>query len=310
MRYAAIDIGTVTCRLLVADVVGGRLHELHRGYGITNLGEGTDSSGILKPEAMRRVADQLVAFKQMIENFQIKGDPPITTTAVATSASRDAKNSEDFLNLLEGIGIRPLIISGEEEAALSFRGAGSAFSGEQILVVDIGGGSTEVIAGTAQEKPRFVHSFDIGCRRVTEKFLISDPPTTDELAKAEDWIVSGMEEYLGRIQESGFAIERLVAVAGTATSVVSIQKKLEVYDSRLVHRSIVDGQALDEVFEQLRSIGLGERRRVVGLDPDRAGVIVAGLLILKVVMRLAGRQSFTASESDILQGIILHTAAK
>lgn len=307
-RRAAIDIGTVTCRMLVADVVDGRVEELAKEYAITNLGEGVDATGVLKPEAMGRVGNTIEHYLRVRDSFIDEDHPRIETVAMATSASRDAKNSAEFVSLLSGLGVELAVIPGEKEAELSFKGASGDFPGESILVVDIGGGSTEIIAGAAGRTPIKAHSFNIGCRRVTERFLHANPPAAEELEAACAWIREEMRWYFEELAESGFSVDRLVAVAGTATSVVSMREGMEVYDSARVHKAVVSLSELSEIVERLAKMPLEQRERVVGLDPKRAPVIVAGLLILCEVLGLAGVSSFTASESDILQGIILDSA--
>lgn len=310
-RYAAIDIGTVTCRMLVADIDDtGHLQELDREYAITNLGEGVDASGVLKPEAMQRVAETAARYQDVLAAFRDVDHPEITVVAVATSAARDAKNAAEFEALLAAEGVVLSVIPGEKEAALSFAGASCDFAGEPIMVVDIGGGSTEVIAGAGGGKPTWAHSFNVGCRRVTEKFLATDPPSAGELAAARTWIESEMRPLFDEMREAGANPERLVAVAGTATTVVSIHERMAVYDSSRVHLACVDRPMLDQVYDQLRSVPLAQRKQIVGLDPGRAPVIVAGMIIMQVVLDLAGFDSFTVSESDILHGIILDEAAK
>lgn len=308
-RYAAIDIGTVTCRMLVADVdERGILHELRREYAITNLGEGVDATGVLKPEAMRRVADVVGRYRRILDGCAPADGSPLTVVALATSASRDAENAAEFVSLLADEGVVLSVIPGEREAALSFAGASCDFTGEDLLVIDVGGGSTEIVAGRAGSAPVRSHSFNIGCRRMTEKFLAADPPTEVELDRARVWIAEGMTPYFKELRAEGFAPQRLVAVAGTATSVVAVHERMETYDSSRVHKTVVTRSVLDKVYAQLAGVTLEERRRVVGLDPGRAPVIVAGLVILQVVLDLAGAESFTVSESDILHGIILDAA--
>ena len=319
-RVAAIDIGSVTCRMLLADVDETGLHELYRGYAITNLGEDVDATGYLKQEAMERVVAQLERFQEVIETYYDHSCDIATvlTIAVATSASRDASNADEFRSMLAKIGIEPRIISGENEAYLSFLGASSEFVGEDIVMIDIGGGSTEVAFGKAGESlnvasstnPFMSHSFNVGCRRMTEKFFISDPPSSAELESARSWIFEHMQSYFSAAHDRGFSIKRVVAVAGTATSVVSIEKKMRIYDSLKVHKTVVSQEILIKIFDHLRKITLEERKQVIGLDPDRASVIVAGLLILIVVLELSAQQCFTASEADILQGIVLDATRK
>lgn len=307
-RYAAIDIGTVTCRMLVADIdEEGLLRELDREYAITNLGEGVDASGVLRPEAMSRVLDAVARYQEVLSGFERSGRP-VQVTAVATSAARDARNAGEFERLLAERGIELAVIPGSREAALSFAGASCDFLGERLLVVDIGGGSTEVVAGRAGGDPVRARSFDIGCRRVTEKFLASDPPSDCELERARQWTREGMRPLFEELRASGFFLDRLVAVAGTATTVVAVRERMRVYDTARVHKALVTRTDLDAVSERLQSVALSERERIVGLDPGRAPVIVAGMVILQTVLDLAGVDSFTVSESDILHGIVLDAA--
>lgn len=307
-RYAAIDIGTVTCRMLVADIdEEGLLRELDREYAITNLGEGVDASGVLRPEAMSRVLDAVARYQEVLSGFERSGRP-VQVTAVATSAARDARNAGEFERLLAERGIELSVIPGAREAALSFAGASCDFLGERLLVVDIGGGSTEVVAGRAGGDPVRARSFDIGCRRVTEKFLASDPPSDRELECARQWTREGMRPFFEELRASGFFLDRLVAVAGTATTVVAVRERMRVYDTARVHKALVTRTDLDAVSERLQSVALSERERIVGLDPGRAPVIVAGMVILQTVLDLAGVDSFTVSESDILHGIVLDAA--
>ena len=309
-RYVALDIGTVTCRMLVADVDGrGALKELTREYRITNLGEGVDAAGELKPQAMTRVADAVGHYLDTVASLSTPGDPAPRIVAVATSAARDARNAADFEAMLAGMGVSLAVIPGAKEAALSFKGASSDFSGEELVVVDIGGGSTEVIAGRACATPAFARSFNIGCRRMTEKFLSADPPTDEELARAHAWVREEMGPYLAQLRAAGFEGRRVVMVAGTATTVVGIRERMDIYDSERVHRAVVSRADYDAVYERLRRIPLAEREQIVGLDPGRAPVIVAGLVILRTVLELLGADSYTTSETDILHGMILDAAA-
>ncbi|MEG1746064.1 MAG: Ppx/GppA family phosphatase [Raoultibacter sp.] len=307
-RFAAIDIGTVTCRMLIADVDEFGLHELRREYAITDLGEGVAASATLLPAAMARVDVQMARFMAVVAEFTTIDHPLVTVIALATSAARDASNADEFVKLLAARNIALTVIPGEREAALSFRGASCDFAGEDLLVVDIGGGSTEIIAGTAGCDPLFKHSFNVGCRRVTEQFLASDPPTASELKRARCWIEREMRAVFSAVDALRFEPARLVAVAGTATSVVAIDCAMRHYDSARVHQRVVARATLDRIADDLASMCLSRRRQVVGLDPGRAAVMVAGLLILQVVLDFTGQDAFTVSESDILQGIILDTA--
>lgn len=304
-RYAAIDIGTVTCRMLVVDADESGLHELAREYAITNLGEGVDATGELKPEAMERVVRAIDGFLAVRDSLSTPDHPVIRTVAVATSAARDARNAADFAARLRERGIELSVIPGSREAALSFSGASIDFSGERLMVVDVGGGSTEVVMGMGGAEPVCAHSFNVGCRRVTEKFLASDPPAPEELAQARAWIHEKMASWFAERSKEAADLERVVAVAGTATTVVSIRDRMEAYDSSRVHKARVSRQELLEVYERLAALPLSRRMQVVGLDPKRAPVMVAGLLILLEVLDFAGIDAFTVSETDILHGITL-----
>lgn len=304
-RYAAIDIGTVTCRMLVVDVGESGLHELTREYVITNLGEGADATGELKPEAIDRVVRAIDGFLAVRDSLSTPDHPVVRTVAVATSAARDARNAAEFAARLRERGIELSVIPGSREAALSFSGASIDFSGERLMVVDVGGGSTEVVMGTGGVEPVCAHSFNVGCRRVTEKFLASDPPAPEELARARAWIREQMASWFADQAKEAASLERVVAVAGTATTVVSIRERMETYDSSRVHKARVSRQDLLEVYERLAALPLSARKKVVGLDPKRAPVMVAGLLILLEVLDFAGIDAFTVSETDILHGITL-----
>lgn len=307
MRFAAIDIGTVTCRLLVADVQNGSLVELERQCAITNLGIGVDKTGVLMPDAIERVTAKIAEYVACIESYKTPEQSSIPVVAMATSASRDAKNAHELVEGLKRLGVTLSVIPGQKEAALSFAGASRAFSRESLMVVDIGGGSTEIIVGSGGETPEVSYSFDIGCRRVTERFIASNPPTEKELAEAHAWVKEVMVPFFAN-EIAPRNVERVVAVAGTATSVVSIDKAMVVYNSQEVDGTEVPKETLMRIYSHLASLTLDERKQVVGLEPDRASVIVAGMLILSVVLDLAKRDSFTVSESDILHGIIMDAA--
>ena len=292
-RYGALDIGTVTCRLLVADVEDGRIIDVDKEYAITDLGVGVDATGRLSEAAIERVLACVDRYLEVLARYDTPEHPVRRLIAMATSASRDAANGPEFAARLAERGVTLAVIPGSREAQLTFLGASSDFPGENLLVVDIGGGSTEVVAGRFGEDPVASQSFNIGCRRVTERFFRDDPPTPDQMDAARQWIRETMAPYFEGLATAGFAIDRVVAVAGTATSVVSLREAMEVYDSSRVHKAVV---------------AAGELEATVGLDPKRAGVIVAGFVILEEVLALAGADAYTASESDILHGMIFEAA--
>ena len=330
MRVAAFDFGTVTTRMLIADVGPQAIDELLRRTTITHLGEGLSETGLISPAACQRI---LAACKEYLALAALNAQgTPVALTAVGTSALRDAQNRDDLLAPLAKLGIDPQVISGSEEARLSFWGALSGFTDNGAnapiqhphpgltLVVDIGGGSTELIAGQAAENPGLAwadrlttsqilqsQSFDVGARRLTDRFLHSDPPTPAELEAARDAVRGLFSPWFRGLLAQGAAIGRILAVAGTATTVVSIRDQMAVYDPGRVHGSRVSGPELCAVTQQLAALPLSARRQVVGLEPGRASVVIGGLLVLEVVFELAASDSYIASESDILRGIVLDT---
>lgn len=310
MICAAIDIGTVTCRLLIVEVNEQIERELVRECRITNLGIGVSQTGFLRDDAIERVVACIADYRALCDAVaRERGLAEIPIAAVATSAARDASNSDELQAKLIALGIKLDIIPGTHEAELSFRGASSEFPDEAIVVVDVGGGSTEVIFGDARSGVSYAHSFDIGCRRITEMFIRSDPPAAEELERAHAYLVESFASVLD-LELSHRFVQRVVAVAGTATSVVSIDEAMENYDSARVHKTVVSEATLVRVLTMLARLTEAERKEVVGLEPKRAGVIVAGMLILKSVLQVLRQDCFTVSESDILQGIIMACAEK
>ena len=308
-RIAAIDIGTVTCRLLVADCDGSNVHELHRQSEFVHLGEGVDAAGRINDAALARAEAQIAAYAQTARSYTTE-DCPVRIVAVGTSASRDAANAQDLVDAVRAHGVELQVIPGEREAQLSFAGASQGRQGKQILVTDVGGGSTELMVGRAGEAPLMSHSFNVGCRRVTERFLQDDPPTPGQLEQAHAFCVQEFSPFFEELRAQGLRIDEMVSVAGTATTVVSIDQHMEAYDSKRVHGFEVSEQALDRVFGMLAGMTNAQREQVVGLQPQRAPVIVAGVVILQELVKLAGTGSFVACESDILQGMILDAARR
>lgn len=303
-RVAAIDIGTVTTRLLIADVSAEGIREVARSTDITHLGEGLAASGELSARAIERVRTAIAGYAATMAELGVH-----RIEAVATSASRDASNAHEFIGALAPYGVKPQVIEGSREAYLSFLGATSQMDIERVLLDDIGGGSTELVYGSAtgpatdrRVEISMARSFDIGSRRLTEAYLRSDPPTITELGAARSHAVEMLRPYFDALGERPAA---LVSVAGTATTVVSVLREMEPYDPAAVHGSIVTGADVSDVLETLAALPLEARARVVGLHPGRAGVIVAGILVLETVMALSGTDSTIVSEHDILYGILL-----
>jgi len=307
-RRAAIDIGTVTARLLVADVDGHSIHEVVRRSKITHLGEGWSSSGVLSDAGMVRTTDAVAEF--VAEARELGA---VSTIAVATSASRDASNSVEFVSRLERVGIRPEVIPGDREGYLTFLGATYGFCDEQIMVVDVGGGSTEIVLGSTcttggghVTSIDAVRSIDVGSRRITELFLRHDPPRRREIEQAAAYVADQLRPFFLTLKKRPC---EMVAVAGTATSLAAIDLGLEPYDSERVHGYRMTGATLLDVLERIAEMTLEQRRHIAGLEPDRAEVIIGGAIVLQSVMAYAGLSSTLVSEHDILYGMMLDSGS-
>jgi exopolyphosphatase / guanosine-5'-triphosphate,3'-diphosphate pyrophosphatase len=304
MRVAVLDLGTNTTRVLVADVEDGRVHELARETKVTRLGEGVDSTGRLADGAIERVVETLTDYKRIMDELQ-----PERTIALATSATRDAANGDEFRQLLhDRFGWDAQIIPGEEEARLTFRGATAARPAGDgpFVVIDIGGGSTEYVVGTAASDPSFRVSTQAGSVRQTERHLKEDPPSDEDLLTLRAAIRSIIEHAIP--DEVKTTVTAGIAVAGTATSLAAIDQQLDPYDPDKVNGYDLQLEAAERMLGELAALPLEERRKVTGLHPDRAPTIVAGAAILVESMRLFGLGSFEVSEADILHGAALDLA--
>ena len=294
MRVAAIDQGTNTTRLLVADVDGGRVDEVHRESRITRLGEGVDARRRLLPLPIARVRNALTDYRRTAEQLGAE-----RALLVATSAVRDADNGDAFLGEVEwSYGFDTRLAAGEEEAALSFGGAtlGRTLDGPT-LVVDIGGGSTELVVGDAGGI-RTAQSVDVGSVRMTERFLHDDPPT--DLGACADAVSAALPEPV-RVQAA-------IGVSATILTFAALDLGLEEFDRGRVEGHRLSRAAVEEQLARLAALPLEERRRVPALDPDRAPVIVAGGVILREVLAHYGLDELEVSERDILDGIALEAA--
>ena len=303
MRVAVVDIGTNSTRLLVAEVVDGRLvDELVRETEITRLGEGVDSTGRLSAAAIERVLDTCARYRARIDTLR-----PERVVAVLTSAVRDAANGDELRDKLrERFGFDAQTISGDREARLTYLGATSWRGHAQpLLVLDIGGGSTELVVG-AGEDVEFHVSTQIGAVRFTERYLAEDPPPPKALAACREAVRAGLEaavppDVRGRPHDG-------VAVAGTPTSLAAVELRLEPYDRELVHGHRLGRDACERIVAELAALPLEERRRVPGLHPLRAPTIVAGGLILLETMVAFALEAMEVSERDILEGAALEAA--
>jgi exopolyphosphatase / guanosine-5'-triphosphate,3'-diphosphate pyrophosphatase len=293
MRVAAIDLGTHTTRLLVADVEDGRIEEVERGLVFTKLGEDVDRRRRLLPLPIARVRNCLSDYRRRIEALGAE-----RTLAAGTSAIRDAENGEAFLGEIEwSYGFATRLLGGDEEGLLTFRGTTAEREvDDETLVVDIGGGSTELVTGD-----RFHVSLELGSVRLTERFLHSDPPTRFELDAAAAHVRSALPAPL--------AHSVAIGVAGTITQLAALDLGLVEYDPDRVHGHLIPTAAAIGLLDGLAALPLAERRNVPALEPERAPVIVAGALILRELLAWAGLDEIEASERDLLHGLALEAAA-
>ncbi len=301
-RVAVIDIGTNSTRLLVGDVADGQVTEIKRQSKVTGLGRGVDHSGRLSAEGIEAVCATVREYVEMVDQLGAS-----TTSVLATSAVRDAENGSAFVaELRERFGLSPQVIGGDEEARLTYLGCVSERAGgENRLVVDVGGGSTEIIIGRGDE-PDFHTSLQAGVVRHTERFLTSDPPDAGELEKMAGDIKKLIEEA---IREHDFGkIEAAIAVAGTATSLAAMDLELDPYDPLAVEGHRLPLTTIQWWLSKLASVPLADRKLQVGLQPDRAGAIVAGVVILIEVMRAFDLHEIQVSEHDILYGAAIRAS--
>ena len=295
MRVGAIDIGTNTVRLLVADVADGAIAVVERRAEVVALGEGVDRWGRLADEAIARTVARLAEYRAITAAHGVE-----RLRVVATSASRDADNSEDFLDQAERVlGVRPEVIGGDEEAALSFRGATSGLPGPgPTLVIDPGGGSTEFVVGDIE--PVAFTSVDIGSVRLTER-LLPDHPASDEQVAAAAAVVAAMFASVA----IPLAPVRAIGVGGTFTSLAAVHLGLAAYDPTLVHGSILTVDDLDELVTTLTRLTVDETQAIPSLEPGRAPVLLGGAVVAREAARRSGLEEIIVSETDLLDGIAM-----
>jgi exopolyphosphatase/guanosine-5'-triphosphate,3'-diphosphate pyrophosphatase len=303
MRIAVADLGTNSTRLLIADAdADGSLTQVDRQTTVTRLGEGVDASGRLAPAAMERVYAALTRYRDLAD--KAKAEQAI---AVATSAVRDAENGDELATHVRNqIGFDLRTITGDEEAQLTFLGATAnraTNTGDETLVIDIGGGSTEFVTGHPGQPPSFHVSTRLGSVRQTERHLHSDPPKHDELQR----LASEASEIIRAAipDDIRASTTNAIAVAGTPTSLAAIDQQLDPYDPDKVDGYVLELATCDRILALLALEPIAKRREITGLHPDRAPTIVAGVAILVEAMRFFGLEQITVSESDILDGAAL-----
>lgn len=332
MLLAAIDIGTVTARLALAQVEDGRVIRMAKYTEIVNLGEGVDTAKRLLPEAIHRCVGCVSSY---VDHARKEGAEAVVCTL--TSAARDAENAPDLGMGLASLGLEPMIIPGEIEGALTFLGVSHDFENHRILVADSGGGSTELVVGTLagqaaahsagqtavqgtgqsatqaagqQLDINFVESVDLGCRRLTERFNLSaDHPSAEDIEGAHKMAAQMISKAIGRAQQQCAAPELLVGVGGTATSLIAIRDHLDPYDPSKVHLNHISIDEVSQIEVLLANKTLKEREDITGLQAKRAPVMLAGTILLAELMKNSGFKHLVVSESDLLFGLVITAAA-
>lgn len=310
-RLGAVDIGTNSVRLLVADVEGSgadaKVATVERLMTITRLGQGVDGDRRLHPDAVARTLAVLDRYGALARDLGVE-----TMRATATSAARDATNRDVLFDPAEvALGVRPELLTGRDEARLSFLGATASLAGlgaaPPYLVVDIGGGSTEFVLGV--DAPTGLVSVDMGCVRITEQFLHSDPPAPEELSTAVSTVRDHLTDVEREIPELREA-HTLVGLAGTVSAVAAIEQGLHEYDRDRIHHFRLTRAAVEDVFRTLATESAEDRRHNPGLEAERVDVIVGGIVVLATVMRTFGFDELLVSEEDILDGLVRDLAAR
>jgi exopolyphosphatase/guanosine-5'-triphosphate,3'-diphosphate pyrophosphatase len=299
-RVAGIDCGTNSVRLLVADFDGGRLVDVVRRMEIVRLGQGVDRTGRLAADALARTGKVLADYAAQIRELKAE-----RVRMVATSATRDAQNAAEFGEMVaQTLGVEPEVITGEQEAHLSFTGAVRGLPPDAeppFLAVDIGGGSTEFVLGVTDAQAAV--SVDVGCVRMTERHLHHDPPSSAEIAAAEADITAAVDRALATVPCR--RARTLVGLAGSVTTVAGIALDLPEYDPDVIHHARIGYPAVARVTDDLLTSTREQRLAIAVMHPGRADVIAAGALVLRIAMERVGAESVIASEHDILDGIAL-----
>ncbi|MDH4088463.1 MAG: Ppx/GppA family phosphatase [Nitrospira sp.] len=303
-RFAGIDIGTLTCRLLIADLASGHpLTELQSDRRILRLGEGVDQTKRLSPAAMDRVIACLQEWRNVIDVYQVE-----QSSVVATSAVRDAANRDEFLDRVkQQAGFEVEVISGEEEARRTLLGIRSGLPAgvTDILALDIGGGSTEFILDRSGVKP-IVRSINIGVVRLCERVLDHDPPTAEELQQAREWVT---RETKAAVADMGdYRQATFVGTAGTITSLAAMAQKLSTYEPVRIHNYRLKLETIRELEQTLLSRTKAERVGLPGLEKNREEVIAAGAIIIRTIMETLGRQIVLVSDLGLREGVLIDLA--
>jgi exopolyphosphatase / guanosine-5'-triphosphate,3'-diphosphate pyrophosphatase len=309
-RVAAVDCGTNSIRLLIADAADGRLRDVHREMRIVRLGQGVDATGQFAPDAMARTRAALRDYAELMRSYEVT-----KVRMVATSAARDVANRDAFFAMTAEVlgavvsGAVAEVITGSEEAELSFHGAVGELDSAAgpFVVVDLGGGSTEVVYGTTEDGVRASYSADIGCVRLTERCLHSDPPTADEIAAAREVVRDGLTAAFAAVPVAG--ARTWVGVAGTMTTIAALAQQLTTYDPAAIHLSRIGFTPLLRVCDELIAMTRAQRAALGPMHEGRVDVIGAGAVIVEELAHALGERAgideLVVSEHDILDGIAL-----
>ncbi|MEF2899927.1 MAG: Ppx/GppA phosphatase family protein [Terrisporobacter sp.] len=306
MKIGTIDIGTNSMRLLIADYKNNKIENRKKYINITRIGQGVDDKGYITEEALERNLNALKEFAdKCIEEKCEK------VYCMGTSALRDSKNGQDFVNRAKELtNIDVKIICGEEESNLGFMGVLEGAGGDKsnyILVLDIGGGSTEFIVGN-EDGIKFCKSENVGALRMTEKFITTDPISDEEFNKMSDFIEKTISSTLDKIK--GMHVSKLVGIGGAITSLSAMNQQLEVYSMEKVHNSVVTKKDLEKILQNLKKMTLSDKKTIKGLQPKRADIITAGVKILHIVMEKLEIEKIMISEYDNLEGLICQNSKK
>ena len=306
MRLAGVDIGTLTCRLLIADLPpGGKLIEVRSERRILRLGEGVDQTKQLSAVAMDRVLQCLKAWREMIDTFHVDA-----AAAVATSAVRDAENRDEFLDRVKReVGFEVELISGEEEARRTMLGirSGLPHGVTDVLALDIGGGSTEFILDSPGLKP-VVRSIDIGVVRLYERLLHHDPPTDEQVRQAREWVARETKAAVANMDN--YQATTFVGTAGTVTSLAAMAQKLPAYEPARIHNYRLQLATIRELEQTLLSRKKSDRVGLPGLETGREGVIAAGAIIIRTIMETLSQRECLVSDLGLREGVLIALAMR
>ena len=304
MKIGTIDIGTNSMRLLIADYNNGKIENRKKYVNTTRIGQGVDKEGYISEEALQRNINALEEFANICKVEECQA-----IYCMGTSALRDSKNGNIFVDRAkQKTNINVEIISGNEESNLGFMGVLEGLdTDEQILVIDIGGGSTEFIVGD-REGIKFAKSENVGALRMTEKFLAKDPIDTNEFSSMSKFIYGEIKDTIDYIKSK--QIKKLVGIGGTITSLSAMNQELEVYSMEKIHNSEVSIKNIKDILQNLKQMTLNDKKTLKGLQPKRADIITAGVEILNIIMENLEIEKIIVSEYDNLEGLMCHKVKK